>query len=101
MPFTLSHAIGNSYKAAKYSQRPSVHLEGLTGRVMAILLLASLPLVSKYEFISFHSFSDCLGWPRTVRTFYKAGDCNEGCQNPVTGLRAGLCQGNPLGAPSP
>jgi hypothetical protein len=36
-----------------------------------------------------------------LRAFSEAGDCNEGCQNPATGLRAGFCQGNPLGAPSP
>ena len=29
----------------------------------------------KCEFISFHSFSDYLGWPRTVRAFSEAGDC--------------------------
>ena len=31
----------------------------------------------------------------------EAGDCNEGCQNSATSLRAGFCQGNPLGEPSP
>jgi hypothetical protein len=30
-----------------------------------------------------------------------AGDCNEGCQNQATGLRAEFCLGNPFGAPSP
>jgi|LSQX01.2.fsa_nt_gb hypothetical protein len=30
-----------------------------------------------------------------------AGDCNEGCQNSATSLRAEFCQGDPLGAPSP
>ncbi len=29
------------------------------------------------------------------------GDRNEGCQNPASSLRAGFCQGNPLGEPSP
>ena len=29
------------------------------------------------------------------------GDCNEGCQNSATSLRAGFCQGDPLGEPSP
>ena len=29
------------------------------------------------------------------------GDCSEGCQNPASGLRAGFCQGDPLGEPSP
>jgi hypothetical protein len=38
---------------------------------------------------------------RTVRTFSEASDCNEGCQNSATGLRAGFCQGDPLGEPSP
>ena len=30
-----------------------------------------------------------------------AGDCNKGCQNSATGLRAGFCLGDPLEAPSP
>jgi hypothetical protein len=29
------------------------------------------------------------------------GDCNEGCQNPASNLRAGFCLGDPLGEPSP
>jgi len=30
-----------------------------------------------------------------------AGDCNDGRQDSATGIRAGFCQGNPPGEPSP
>ena len=33
--------------------------------------------------------------------FWVSADCNEGCQNPASGSRAGFCLGDPLGEPPP
>ena len=40
-------------------------------------------------------------WGAGSPPFFFFDDCNEGCQNPATGLRAEFCQGDPAGGAVP